>query len=180
MRHTGSLAKVLERSAGSALALDEQRSLAGWRADGQLIEGQDLSALGEDSATSGFSDAQSAYLQLRDVEDASIVGDGSDNDGDGVLRGALLHETGQTLQRNRGLVGAAHKQTTQDDLVELLVRATVQESVELEMDWNRRLVSKRHYFKNTRRSMSEDWESLEELHTNNNTRISVCKHNQTS
>lgn len=122
---------MLERSPGSAFALDQQSSLAGRGTDGQLVEGQDFTSLGEDSATSGFSDAQSANLQLRDIQDASIVSDGSDNYGNGVLGGALLYKTGQTLQRNGSLVGAAHEQTTQDDLVEFLVRATVQESVEL-------------------------------------------------
>lgn len=131
VRNTGRLAKVLERSARGTLALHQEGSLAGGRTDGQLVEGEDLSALGEDSATGSLGDAQGAHLQLGDLQHAGVISDGSDNDGDRVFGGALLQEAGQTLQRDRSLVGAAHEQATQDDLVELLVRTTVQEPVEL-------------------------------------------------
>lgn len=131
VRHAGRLAEVTERGASGALALDEQRTLAGRRAHGQLIEGEDLTAGGQDATARLLGDAQGAQLQLGDLQDAGVIGDGADDHGDRVLAGALLQEAGDALQRDRRLIGAAHKETAQHDLVELLVGAAVQEAVQL-------------------------------------------------
>lgn len=132
VRHAGRLAEVTERCASGTLALDQERALAGRRAHGQLIEGEDLAAGGQDAAARLLGDAQGAQLQLGDLQDAGVIGDGAHHHGDRLLAGALLQEAGNALQRDGSLVGAAHEEAAQHDLVELLVGATVQEAVQLE------------------------------------------------
>lgn len=130
--HTRSLAKVLAGLARLALALHQDRVLAGGGTQRQLVEGQHLAAVLHDALTGLVGDAQGADLHLRHVQHAGVVGDGAHDNGDAVLLLALLHEAGHLLQGDGRAVGAAHKQTAQHDAVELLLGATVQESVQLE------------------------------------------------
>lgn len=90
---------MFERCAGGTFALDQQGSLAGWRAHGQLVEGENFTAAGQNATASLFGDTQSAHLNLGNFQDARVVRDAADNDGNGVLVGAAsLQETADTLQ----------------------------------------------------------------------------------
>lgn len=78
------------------------------------------------------STGKGSYLQLGDGEDALVVGDGAHDDGDLAFSAFVFHQSGHTRDRNGGTINAGHEQTTQDDLVELGIRSTGQESVQLE------------------------------------------------
>lgn len=130
--HTRSLSEVLVDGTGLALSLHQDRVLAGGRTQSQLVEGQHLTAVLHDALAGLVGDAQGAHLHLGHVQEAGVVGDGSDDDSDAVLLLALLHEAGHLLQGNRGTVRAAHEQATQNDAVELDLGATVQEAVQLQ------------------------------------------------
>lgn len=99
VRHAGRLAEVTERRAGSTLTLDQERTLAGGRSDSQLIESQDFATSSQDAAAGLLGDAQGAQLQLGNLQDAGIIGDGSNGNHDGVLAGALFREACDALQR---------------------------------------------------------------------------------
>lgn len=129
--HTRSLSEVTAGLTGLALTLHQDRILAGGGTQSQLVEGQHLTAVLHDTLTGLVGDAQSAHLHLGHVQHTGIVGHGANNDGDRVGLLALLHEAGHLLQGDGGTVGAAHEETTQNDAVELLLGAAVQEPVEL-------------------------------------------------
>lgn len=113
------------------LALDQQCSLAGRCANGQLIESQDLTTMSQNATTSLLSDTQSANLDLGYVQDTRVVSDCTNDNGNRVRASACLQETANTLQRHWSLIRTAHEQSTQDDLVKLLERTSVQETVQL-------------------------------------------------
>lgn len=123
---------MLVGSACGTLALQQQGSLASWRAQGQLIESDHFAASFQDAGASLLGDAEGAQLQLWHLQQTHIIGDCTDNDDSFLCLAAGLQETGNLLQRNWWQIGAAHKQTLQNDFVELLVRATVQETVQLQ------------------------------------------------
>lgn len=132
MWHTWSLTEVLVGHTCGTFALQQHCTLAGWRANGQLIEGQHFTALLEDAATSLFGHMQSAQFDaFRDTQLANVIGDCANNDNNAVLVFSGASETNDSLQRNWWLIGAAHKQAFQDDFVELLVCPAVQETVQL-------------------------------------------------
>ena len=72
------------------------------------------------------------YPQLRDGENSVVVGDCSDDDGDFVLTAGLLHQPGELGDGHGRPVDAGHKQTPQDNLVELGVGTAGQKAVELD------------------------------------------------
>ncbi len=72
-----------------------------------------------------------AHRQLGQLEDAGIVGERADDDGDASLAARLLHVARQARHRQRRPVDARHKQPLQHDAVELGVGAARQESVQL-------------------------------------------------
>jgi len=95
MWDTRSTTEVLAGLASCTLALQEDGVLSGWRQQSQLIESQDLAAVLDDPLASALSDTESTDAQLGDLQQAQIVGDGSDDDGNCVL--ACLALLGQTL-----------------------------------------------------------------------------------
>lgn len=130
--HARGASKVSERFTGRAGSLHQHGVLSGRRQQGQLIEGVDLTAPLQDALAGLVRDTQRAHVHLRHVQLTVIVGHGSDHDGDRrLVLAAQLQQLRHSRQRNRGLVGSAHKQTTQNNLVELLVRPAVQEAVQL-------------------------------------------------
>lgn len=136
--NTRSSAEVTDCLAGGTLALDHDGVLSSWCQQSQLIESQDFSAGLGDSCAGTFSDTESANLEFRDLEEAEIVGDGSDNDDDLVLLGLTgLDQAANALERDDGSVDARHKQTLQNDFVEFLVSTAVQEAVQLKGEGTR-------------------------------------------
>lgn len=71
------------------------------------------------------------YLQLGDLEDSVVVGDGSDDHGDLSFPAGLAHLPGDPGQGARRTIDPRHKQATEDNLVELGIATASQESVEL-------------------------------------------------
>ena len=74
------------------------------------------------------------YGQLGDVEEPEVVGDGTDDDGDLALATFLLRLTDEGGERQWWPVDAGHEETLQDDVVELGIGTTGQETVELEQN----------------------------------------------
>lgn len=132
MWNSGSAAEMLASFASIAFSLDEDRVVAGWWHQSQLIECDHLTASLCDSLTSTFSDTESTDAELGNLQQTQVIGDGANDDCNVVLLGlTLLQQSDDALERDNRLVNFAHKQTLQDDLVELLVRATVQEAIQL-------------------------------------------------
>lgn len=72
---------------------------------------------------------QGAHRHLGNVVDSGIVSDGSYDDGDQAFACGLLDVTHDPGQRDRRSVYPAHKQTLQDDPVELGPGSASQESI---------------------------------------------------
>jgi hypothetical protein len=98
----------------------------------QLIESHNLTASLDDSAAGRFSESKSANVDLGNVQQANVVSDGADNNGDSLLVLAL-QEFGDTGQGKRRTVHSAHHQSLEDDLVELGFSSAGQESVKLKI-----------------------------------------------
>ena len=114
------------------LALQQQCLLASWGTEGQLIEGQDLTASLQDAFTCLFGDVQSADRHLGHLEQTQVIGDGTNNNDSRLGLFGSVEETRHTLQRHWWAIGFAHKQTLQHNAIEFLVGTTLQETVQLE------------------------------------------------
>lgn len=90
---------------------------AGGLLEGQLVEGLDGAAGGEDAGAGGGGEAQSGDVHLGDLEKADVVGDGADDD-DRLLLVAVLEVGGDARQGDGRAVDARHEQAAQDNLVE--------------------------------------------------------------
>lgn len=133
--HTGSSAEVTACFTGVALALDQDCVVSGRWQECQLIECQHFSASLGDSLTSAFSDTESANSQFWDLKKTQVVGDASNNDDDvAFLSLAGLDQATDALKRDDWSVDARHKQTLEDDFVELLMCTAVQEAIELKSE----------------------------------------------
>lgn len=106
-----------------------------------MIECQHFSASLGDSLASAFGDAECANSQFGDLEKTQVIGDGANNDDDVAFLGlAGLDQATDALKRDDWSVDARHKQTLQDDFVELLVSTAVQEAVQLKVKNERELL----------------------------------------
>jgi len=126
--HAG-CAEVADGLAGVLRSSKQNRVGSGGSLDSELIESDNLSAFLEDSSAGSFGDSKRANSQLGDGKKSDIVGDGSDDDGDLVFLAG--HEFGQAGQRQGRSIDPAHRQTLEDDSVEVGTRASGQESVQL-------------------------------------------------
>lgn len=97
--------------------------------EGELIEGEHLTAVLEDAVTGTLGEPQSAYGNFGEFEETGIIGDSADNDDDLVL--LALDEASQLDEGKRGLVGPAHAQALEDDTVEIRSSPACEEPVEL-------------------------------------------------
>eukprot|EP00960_Hanusia_phi_P077195 768662-Hanusia_phi.AAC.2 len=128
---TRSLAKVLVDLTGLEGSAEEDAVGAGGGAEGQLVEGDDLSSSSGDASTGPVCDAEAADGELEVVvlEEADVVGDGSDHHSHLAL--LALHELGEPGDGEGRTVGAAHEEALQDDSVELGVGPASEKPVEL-------------------------------------------------
>lgn len=118
--------------ASVALALHQHGVASGRRQQSQLIEGEDLTASLQDAFAGALGHTQSTDAQFRDVQQTQVVGHSADDDGDVVVLGlTCLQQAQHSLKRDDWAVDTAHEQTTQDNLVEFLVRTAVQVAVQL-------------------------------------------------
>lgn len=128
-RDTGRRAEVLARLASGRLAPEKNAVASGGRRQRQLVEGEHLASGGDDAGAGALGHAQGRHAQLGHLEQARVVGDGSD---DGGRLGLLaLHELRELGEGHRGAVGLGHVEAAEDDGVELGVGAAREELVEL-------------------------------------------------
>ena len=118
----GTEAEVLHGLA-SVLGTTQQQGVGTGRGtQSKLVQGQDLTTGLLDAGTSGGGEAQSSHRQLRDVQEAVVVGDGTDHN-HGLALVSLTHVGDNAGKRNRGTVDARHEKATEDSLVEVGLRA---------------------------------------------------------
>lgn len=117
---------------GVAFSLEKQRVVTSWSQQGELIESDDFTASLCNTLAGTFSHTQGADAQLWNGQETQIISHGSDNNGKVVFLGlSLLHQASNSLQRDDWLVDLRHKQSLQNDFVELLVCTAVEETVQL-------------------------------------------------
>jgi len=121
-------AKVLDGLAGETRAAEEDGVGASGLADGELVEGDALTASLDDACTGSSSEAKSTDRHLGDLEHARIVNNGAD--ADGGLVASTLHVSRKTGKRDNRAVHTALDETLQDLLVEGRVRAAGKELVQ--------------------------------------------------
>lgn len=119
----GTEAEVLDGLTVVLGATQEQGVGTGGFLQGELVEGQGAAASGQDARAGGGGEAQSGDLDLGDLEQAVVIGDGADNN-DGLLVVAILQVGLDTGQRDGRAVDARGKQAAQDNLVEGRVGTT--------------------------------------------------------
>jgi len=100
--------------------------------ESELIESDDLTTSGQDTGTGSLSDAEGADLELGDLQETNVIGDGTDDNSGLVGTCISLHLADQAGQRHWWTVDARHKETLQDDLVEVGAGAAGQEAVGLD------------------------------------------------
>ena len=97
VEHRGAVPEVSEGLA--ALGSPQENGVgAGGRAESKLVEGDALPAGSQDAGLGSLGEAQSANRQFRNLEQAYIVGDLGNNDGN--LAVLPIHELGQARQGN--------------------------------------------------------------------------------
>jgi len=104
-----------------------------WCSESELVEGEALSTGSFNTLTSGSGESECSDAQLLlEVDESDIVGDGS-NENNGVLGGvglAVRDLSADSADTDGSAVGSGHIQSLEDDLVELAVRSSGEESVE--------------------------------------------------
>lgn len=117
----GTKAEVLDGLTSVLGAAQQQSVGTSGLLEGQLVEGLGGATSGQDAGAGGGGEAQGSDVHLGDLEQAVVVGDGTDDD-DGAL--VILGEVGVDARQGDGrAVHAGHEQTAQDDLVEAGVGA---------------------------------------------------------
>lgn len=118
----GAHAEVLESLTGVLGATEQEGVAASGRTESQLVQGQGLTTGGKDAGTSGGGESESSDGDLGDLEQAVVVGDGTNNDDDLVL--AVLGDLAlDARERDGGSVHTGHKEAAENDLVEGRVRS---------------------------------------------------------
>lgn len=120
-------AEVLHSLTGVLGAAEEEGVGTSGGTEGKLVQSEDLTTGLLNASASSGGDAQSSDRQLRDGQEAVVIGDGTDhNDGLALVR--LVDVRGNTGDRNRRAVDARHEETAKNSLVEVGLRAAYQES----------------------------------------------------
>lgn len=117
------------------LSSEEHDVGSGRCSHGELVEGDALTSGLCDSSSGGRGKSQGGDGEFWDVDQSVVVGDGSD-DGDGSLGlGGILRIrdlSGNVGDRDGRSVDLGHEQSSEDDLVELRVRSSGEESIQLD------------------------------------------------
>lgn len=144
----GSHSEVFDGFPG-ILGTSEEKSVGtSWAPECQLVQGNSLTTGSLDPGTGSSGEPQSSNGDLRNGEEAVVVGNGTDNnDGPLVVLGVFLvdvgvsHMTGDLAQRYRGAVDLGHEQSAQDHLVEFAVGAAGEEAIQLNEELNVNIVA---------------------------------------
>ena len=115
------VAKVLDGLTSVLGPTEEQRVAASGGLERELVEGQSLATGGLDASTGGGSEAEGRDVDLGDLEEAVVVGDGADDDNGALL--VILNVARNAREGDGGAVDTGHKQAAEDDLVEARVGA---------------------------------------------------------
>lgn len=119
----GTEAEVLDGLTVVLGATQEQGVGTGGLLERQLVEGQGAAAGGQDARAGGGGEPQGSDLDLGDLEQAVVVGDGADNN-DRLLVVAVLQVGLDAGQGDGRAVDARGKEAAQDNLVEGRVGTT--------------------------------------------------------
>jgi len=113
----GAEAEVLDGLAGVLGAAEEQGVGARGLLESELVEGQGLAAGSLDASAGSGGEAQGGDVDLGDLEEAVVIGDGADNN-DRLLLVAVLEVGGNAREGDGRAVDAAHEEAAEHDLVE--------------------------------------------------------------
>lgn len=113
----GTEAEVLDSLTAVLGATQEQGVGTSGLLKSELVEGQGAAAGGQDARAGGGGEPQGGDLDLGDLEQAVVIGDGADNN-DRLLVVAVLQVGLDTGQGDGGAVDAGGKEAAQDNLVE--------------------------------------------------------------
>lgn len=129
----GSESEMLDGLAGVLGAAQQDDVASGRVLDGELVQSQALTAGLLDPGTSSGRESQGGNVEFRDGQQAVVIGDGADN-GDRLVLVRLLSAlggdfAGNARERHWGSVDARHKQSLENDLVEVGVGAAFQSPI---------------------------------------------------
>jgi hypothetical protein len=96
--------------------------------ESQLIQGQDFTTGLQDTGLGGLGEVESSNGDLGEVQKTGVIGDGTDNN-NSLVTLKIADNTGDGDGRT---VDTGHKETLQDNLVEVGVSTTSQETVKLD------------------------------------------------
>lgn len=136
----GTEAEVLDGLTVVLGATQEQGVGTGGLLKSKLVEGQGAAASGQNARAGGGGEPKGGDLDLGDLEQTVVVGDGADNN-DRLLLVAILQVGLDAGQGNGRAVDAGHKEAAQDNLVEGRVGTTSQEAVQLHEQLEVRIVA---------------------------------------
>ena len=138
-----SKSKVLLGFTSLSGSLNKKSVFSARSTNGELVQSDDLSSSLQNSSTSGLGYFQSSESELGDLIKSSIISDSSEGDDD--LSGVALlgEESGDTGNRQGRAESAGHKETLQNDVVELLAGSTSQVRVDLGEDADIRIFTTR-------------------------------------
>ncbi len=122
------MAKVSNRLASGLSASEEDSvgSLGG--SEGQLIKSYALAAGSGDAGSGGLSESESSDLELGDLQETDVVGDGANNHSG--LASLAVHVAGNASNGQRRVVDAGHSDSLQDGVSELGISSSGNEAVE--------------------------------------------------
>ena len=120
---------MLDGSAGSAAALEQDGVGTGGAAESELIESDALTASLENTSTGSFSEVESTNLEGGDFDHADIVGDSTNDNSD--LAFLALHVSSESIQTHGRAVDSAHVKTSENDGGELGTSTSGNEAVKL-------------------------------------------------
>jgi hypothetical protein len=123
--------EVLDGLTGVLRTTEQDGVLTSRSTESKLVKGQNFTTSVDDTGTSGLGDTEGGNGHLGDIEETDVVGDGTNNNGDLVL--VSLQVASNAGDGHGRAVGTGLEETLQDDLVELRVGTTSQESVKLLM-----------------------------------------------
>lgn len=113
----GPEAEVLDSLTGVLGATEDQGVASGGSTESKLVQGDGLTASGDNAGAGSGGESQSSDSHLGELEQAVVIGDGTDND-DGSLLTLLVDVGDNSGQGDGRAVDLGRKETSENDLVE--------------------------------------------------------------
>ena len=123
----GTHTEVLDGLARVLSTTDEDGVGTSGGTESQLIQGQNLTTSLQDTGLGGLGEVKGSNRELGEVQKTRVIGDGTDNN-NGLTFLVVLDNARNSDGRT---VDARHKETLQDNLVEVGISTTSKETVEL-------------------------------------------------